>query len=83
MSKGILEDRDVASLLARPEAFRHLAAFDLSENYLSADVEPALLKALPQAKLHAQRYDEMMQSRAQHGSPEWATTGFRYTAIGE
>jgi hypothetical protein len=83
LSKGILEDSEANVLIEHAKRFKHLERLDISENYLSPAIVDSLKALLPNVVAEGQRYDEMLQSRAQYGSPEWATTGFRYTTIGE
>lgn len=82
-SKGILDDEEAKPLLEHARAFAHLEKLDLSENYLSPSMAEHLQAVFPRSDTNAQRYDEMLEARAQYGNPEWATTGFRYTAIAE
>lgn len=83
LGKGILSDDDVGPLLAHASAFAHLERLDLSESYLSPTMTETIVRHLPRAVVDDQRYEEMMRDRAQYGNPEWDTTGFRYTAVGE
>ena len=84
LSQGTLVDEDVSLLVDNPQLFKHLKRLDLSENYLTDEMEERLERLYKKAFVGGSRYDEMVGDREQYGEQEWAKKAtFRYAAVGE